>query len=113
MALIGRQSLGQPTLHISPRLVADADAETFKRARQRHDDPALPAFLHHQPGEVSEPIVLDRMRQQPAGQFVRRAFRRDTTLVVPALRGMTLSIALSGDVGVKRGRKNIDLLCDE
>jgi len=114
MALIGRQSLGQPTLHLSSCLVADADAETFKCARQRHDDPPLPAFLHHQPSEVSEPIVLDRMRQQPAGQFVRRARTEGIqSQSILQFGGMALSIALSDDVGVKRGRKNINLLCDK
>jgi hypothetical protein len=33
MALSGRQSLRQSALHLSPRLVADADAEAFKYAR--------------------------------------------------------------------------------
>jgi len=113
-ALSRRQPIGQPTLDLSTRLVANIDAKALKCAGQRHDNSPLPAFLHHQPSEMSKPIVLNRMRQQPAGQF-GSGTRAEGIQSEPILQvgGMTLSIALSGKVVVKGIRKNIDLLCDE
>ena len=98
-ALIGRQPVGQPTLDLAPRLIADVDAEPFECAGRRDDDPPLPAFLHHQPGEMSEPIVLDRMRQQPAGQIrsPRRVPKGRNPKPVLQFGGMALSVALSGE----------------
>ena len=95
-------------------MVANVDAEALKCAGQRHDDPPLSAFLHHQPSKMSEPIVLNRMRQQPDGQFGRRT-RAEWIKSQPILQfgGMTLSGTLSGEIIVKDVRKSIDLLRDE
>ena len=85
--LLGGQPIGQPALDLAARLIAQLDAEPLECAGRRDDDPALPAFLHHQPGQMSEPVVLDRMRQQPAGQTRRPdACRRDETRDGPAIR---------------------------
>ena len=69
LALFGRQPIGQPALHLPSRLMADLDAEPFECGRRRDDDPALPALLHHQLGQMGKPVVLDRVRQQPCRQL--------------------------------------------
>ena len=112
--LVGREPVGQPALDLSPRLIAGLDAEPFERAGRWDDDPALPAFLHHQPGEMSKPVVLDRVRQQPAGQIGGRT-RPEGTKPESVLHfgRMALSVPLRGEIVVDRLRKNVDLLCDK
>jgi hypothetical protein len=63
---------------------------------------------------MSKPIVLNRVRQQPAGQFVRGT-RAEGTEPQPVLHFgyMALSVALCGEIVVNGFRKDIDLLCDE
>jgi hypothetical protein len=45
---------------------------SLERAGRWDDASAPPALLHHQPGEMRKPVVLDRARQQPAGQDRRQ-----------------------------------------
>ena len=54
--LLGGQPAGQPILDLSSRPIANFDAESLERSRRRDDDPALPAFLHHQLGQMGQPI---------------------------------------------------------
>ena len=63
--LVGREPVGQPALDLATRLIAGLDAEPLERAGRWDDDPAPPALLHHQPGKMHKPVVLDRVRQQP------------------------------------------------
>jgi len=65
--LVGREPVGQPTLDLAARLIAGLDAEPLERGGRWDDDPAPPAFLHHQTGKMHKPVVLNRVRQQPAG----------------------------------------------
>ncbi len=66
--LVGRQPLGQPVVGLVPRPVADLHAQPFDRPWRRDDDPSPPALLQDQSGQVGQPVVLDRVRQQPARQ---------------------------------------------
>jgi hypothetical protein len=72
--LLRGQAFGQPPLHFAPRLLAQPRTKPLQSRGRRHDNPLLPAGLHHHPGHVHQPIVLDRLRQQAARQFRRRAF---------------------------------------
>ena len=65
----GREPIGQPALDLATRLIAGLDADPLECAGRWDDDPALPALPHHQLGKMNEPVVLDRVRQQPAGQI--------------------------------------------
>src|SRR5205823_6940927 len=48
-------------------------AEAFEGSRWWDNDPTLPAFLDNEPGQKSQPVTLNRMRQQRAGQLAGRA----------------------------------------
>ena len=69
MTLLGGEPIGQPAVDLATCPMAGLDAEPLERAGRWDDNPAPSAFLHHQPGEMGKPIVLDRVRQQPAGQI--------------------------------------------
>ena len=66
--LLGRQPAGQPTFDLSPRLIAQVDAAAFKAPGWWDDDPALSAFLHDQLGQIRQPVILNRARQQPSAE---------------------------------------------
>ena len=65
--LVGGEAISQPALNLATRLIAGLDAEPLERGGRWDDDPAPPAFLHHQTGKMHKPVVLTRVRQQPAG----------------------------------------------
>ena len=75
--------------------------------RRRHS-------LHHQPGEMRKPVVLDRVRQQPACQ-IRGRTRPEGTKPEAVLQfgRMTPSVPLLGEIVLDRLRKSVNLLCDE
>ena len=59
-------------MDLATRLIAGLNAKPLERAGWWDYDPAPSAFLNHQPGEMRKPVVLDRVRQQPAGQIGSR-----------------------------------------
>jgi hypothetical protein len=114
MTLLGGEPIGQPALDLATRLIAGLDAEPLERAGRWDDDSAPPALLHHQPGEMRKPVVLDRVRQQPAGQIGGRTRpegpKPETVL---QFGRMTPSVPLRGEIVLDRLRKSVNLLCDE
>ena len=114
MTLLGREPISQPALDLATRPIAGLDAEPLERAGRWDDDPAPPAFLHHQPGEMRKPVVLDRVRQQPAGQLGGRTRpegpKSETVL---QFSRMAPSVPLRGEIVLDRLRKSVNLLCDE
>jgi hypothetical protein len=114
LALFGGQPIGQPTMGFSACMVTEVGAEPFKRGGRRDDNTAPAAILHHQFGQVSEPIVLDRLRQKDAGQFSREtsAERAESELFL-ALDRVALAIPFLGNVFVNRFRKDIDLISNK
>jgi hypothetical protein len=94
-----REPVGQPTLDLAARLIAGLDAEPLERVGRWDDDPAPPALLHHQPGKMHKPVVLDRVRQQPAGQ-IRGRTRPEGTKPDAVLQcgHMALSVPLRGEI---------------
>jgi hypothetical protein len=93
--LIGRQPLRQSAVNFAPSPVADLHAEPFERPRRWDDEQSPPALLHHQSGQVGQPVVLDRVRQQPNCQVAGHA-RAEGTELEPVLQlgGMTPPILL-------------------
>jgi hypothetical protein len=104
--LVGRQPIGQPALDLPSRLIAEFDAEPFKRSGLRADDPALPAFLHHQLGQMGKSIILNRVRQQPGGQLSGRARAKGTEpKSVLQFRRMTPAVLLRGEIVINGFRR--------
>ena len=64
-----RQRIEPASPHFPTGLVAELGAEPLECGRRRNDDPALPACLHHQLGQMGEPIILNGLRQKGACQF--------------------------------------------
>jgi hypothetical protein len=87
--------------YLTSGLVAQFDAEAFERPGRRDDNPALPAFFHDQLGQMSQPVILNRVRQQPAGQFVGRALAKGAE-PEPVLQfgSMTSAVLLRGETVV-------------
>ena len=56
MPLLGGETIGQAALDLATRPIACLNAEPLECAGRRNDDPAPPAFLHHKPGEMGEPV---------------------------------------------------------
>ena len=56
----------------SSRLMTQVGAEAFEGSGWWDDNPALRAFLDNEPGQKSQPVTLNRMRQQRAGQLAGR-----------------------------------------
>ena len=114
MTLLGREPIGQPALDLATRLIAGLDAEPLERAGRWDDDPAPPALLHHQPGKMGKPVVLDRVRQQPAGQIGSRTRpegpKPETVL---QFGRMAPAVLLRGEIVLDRLRKSVDLLGDK
>ena len=101
-------------MRFSACMVTEFGAEPLKRGGRRDDNPALAAIPHHQFGQMSEPIVLDRLRQKGAGQFRRETFaERAESKLFLALDGVALAVSFLGNVFVDRFRKNIDLLSNK
>jgi len=97
--LVGREPVGQPALDLATRLIPGLDAEPLERAGRWDDDPAPAALLHHQLGKMHKPVVLDRVRQQPAGQ-IRCRTRPEGTKPEAVLQfgHMALSVPLRGEI---------------
>jgi len=102
--------------------VAKLGAKPLERRRRRGDDPTLAAGFHHQHGQVGEPIVLDRLRQQPVDQLSgRTGAKRPKPKLLLALDRLTLAAPLGGEVvadpagcsRIRRVRQNLHLLRDE
>ena len=59
-------------------------------------------------------VVLDRVRQQPAGQIRGRTRPEGTKPeAVLQFRCMALSVPLRGEIVLDRLRQSVNLLCDE
>jgi hypothetical protein len=90
------------------------DAKPLEGAGRWDNDPAPPALLHHQPGEMGKPVVLDRVRQQPAGQIGGRTRpegpKPETVL---QFGRMAPSIPFCGEIILDRLRKSVNLLGDK
>ena len=114
MPLLGGETIGQAALDLATRPIARLNAEPPECAGRRNDDPAAPAFPHHKPGKMGEPVVLDRMRQQPAGQIGGRT-RPEGTKSETALQfgRMAPAILLRGQIAVSGFGKNVDLRGDK
>jgi len=63
--MLGQQTISQAALELAARAVADCETQPLQRPRRRNDDPATPAFFQNQLGQLAEPVILDRLRQQP------------------------------------------------
>ena len=103
-----------PTICFSACMVSEVCAEPLKRGDGRGDNATFAAIPHHQFGQMGEPIVLDRLRQQCAGQFDRKTFAEwaESKLLL-ALDGVALAVSFLGNVCVYQFRKNIDLLSNK
>ena len=113
-SLLGGETIGQPAIHLPTGLVAELGAEPLECGRRRNDDPALPACLHHQLGQIGEPIILNGFGQKGACQFGCGTFaERTKPELLLAFDGMTLAVPLRREILVQRVRKNPDLLGDE
>jgi hypothetical protein len=114
MTLRGREPIGQLAVDLATRPIAGLDAKPLEGAGRWDNDPAPPALLHHQPGEMGEPVVLDRVRQQPAGQIGSRTRpegpKPETVL---QFGRMAPSIPLRGEIVLDRLRKSVNLLGDK
>ena len=109
--LLGRQPVGQPTFDLSPRLIAQVDAEAFEAPGRWDDDPALSAFLHDQLGQIRQPVILNRVRQQPASQLGGRARAEGTEpKSVLQFRSVPPTVLLEDEIIVDGFRPDIDLL---
>ncbi len=114
LALLGGQAVGQPTMHLLACVVPQLAAQPLQPRDRGHDDVALPAHLHCQAGEEGQPVVLDRLRQQGAHQFRRRAPAEGLhPKLVLALDRLTLPGPLRGQVVADRAWEDFDLLGDE
>src|SRR6266404_2413039 len=112
--LLGGEPIGQPALDLATRLIAGLDAEPLERAGRWDDDPAPPALLHHQPGKMRKLVVLDCVRQQPAGQIGSRTRPEGPKAETVLQFGrMAPSVPLLGEIVLDRLRKSVNLLCDE
>ena len=110
----GREPIGQPALDLATRLIAGLDADPLECAGRWDDDPALPALPHHQLGKMNKPVVLDRVRQQPAGQIGGRTRPKGPKLeAVLQLGRMAPSVPLRGEIVLDRLWRSVNLLCDE
>jgi hypothetical protein len=97
--LVGGEPIGQPALNLATRLIAGLDAEPLERVGRWDDDPAPPALLHHQSGEMRKSVVLDRVRQQPAGQIGGRTRPEGTKPeAVLQIGHMALSVPLRSEI---------------
>ena len=113
-SLLGGETIGQPAIHLPTGLVAEHGADPLECGRRRNDDPALPACLHHQLGQMGEPIILNGLRQKGACQFgCGTVAERTKPELLLAFDGMTLAVPLRREILVHRVRKNPDLLGDE
>ncbi len=112
--MVGGEPIGQLALDLATRLIAGLDAEPLERAGRWDDDPAPPALLHHQPGKMRKPVVLDRVRQQPAGQIGGRTRPKGPKPETVLQFGrMAPSVPLRGEIVLDRLRQSVNLLCDE
>jgi hypothetical protein len=113
-SLFGGQITGQPAMHLPAGLVAEFAAQPFECGRCRNDDPALPACLHHQRGEMNEPIVFDRLRQKDFCQFrCRSPAERTQSELSLAFDGMTLASPLCHEVLINRLWEDPDLITNK
>ena len=114
MTLRGREPIGQLAVDLATRPIAGLDAKPLEGAGRWDNDPAPPALLHHQPGEMGKPVVLDRVRQQPAGQIGGRTRpegpKPETVL---QFGRMAPSVPLRGEIVLDRLRKSVNLLGDK
>jgi len=62
MPLLNGEAVGQTVLHLAAGLIAEFGTEPLEPGRRWGEDPALPACLHHQPGEMGKPVIFDRLR---------------------------------------------------
>ncbi len=114
MPLLGGETVGQAALDLATRPIARVNAEPLECAGRRNNDPAPPAFLHHKPGEMGEPVVLDRMRQQPAGQIGGRPRPEGTKPETVLQFGrMAPAILLRSQIADSGVGKNVDLRGDK
>ena len=81
---------------------------------QHGHDPPLPAFLQHRPGQVGQPVILDRVRQQPARR-VRRGARIEGAQPEPLLQlgRVAAPVLLRGEAVAEGLGRRPDLLGDE
>src|ERR1700689_1119472 len=101
-------------MHFPARLMADFDAEPLKGSGLRDDDPALPALLHHQFGQMGKPVVLDCLWQQPTGQLSGRALsKRAEPKPVLQFRCMTPAVLLRRQIVINGRWRNIYPLGDK
>jgi hypothetical protein len=114
LALFGGQPIGQPTMSFSACVVSEVGAEPLKRGGRRDNNAAFAAIPHHQFGQMGEPIVLDRLRQQCAGQFSGKTFaERAESKLFLAFDSVALAASFLGNVCVDRFRKNINLFSNK
>ena len=94
--------------------MADFDAEPLKPSGLWEDDPALPAFPHHQCGQMGKPVVLHCLRQQPTGQLSGRVLaKRAEPKTVLQFRCMTPAVLLRRQIVIHGRWRNIDPLGDK
>jgi hypothetical protein len=114
MTLQGREPIGQLAVDLATRPITGLDAKPLERAGRWDNDPAPPALLHHQPGEMRKPVVLDCVRQQPAGQIGSRTRPEGAEPETVLQFGrMAPSIPFCGEIILDRLRKSVNLLGDK
>jgi hypothetical protein len=111
LALVGGQSIGQPTVCFSACMMTKVGAEPFQRGGRRGNNTAFAANPHDQLGQVNEPVILDCLRQKLVGQSRHSMFAEGTKPeFLLTFDGVALAVPLLGDVFVDRCGKNVDLL---
>jgi hypothetical protein len=94
--LFDGQAAGKPPMHFPPCLMTHFDTKSFEHHRTWKNDPALPALLQDEGGQMNQALVLNGSRQQPCRQFGGGTPSKWTKLqFVAKLSGMGLAVPIS------------------
>ena len=90
-------------MHFSSGHAAKFGAEPFDGGGRGNDNPALPAFLHHQRSQIGEPIIFDGLRQKQLRQLGGGLFaERTKPELLLTLDGVTPAVPLGDEIFVDR-----------
>jgi len=113
-SLISGQPVGQPAIHLPAALMTELSTKPFERERRRTDYSTLPARFQGQCRQMSQPVVLHRVRQERLCQFRCRVLAEVTKSSLPlALDGLTLPIPFICKILINRRGEHADLFCNK
>jgi hypothetical protein len=112
--LFDRQAVGKPPMHFPTGLKTHFDTKSFEHHGTWKNDPALPALLQDEGGQMNQALVLNGTRQQPCRQFGGGTPPKWTEpQFVAKLSGMGSAIPLSSEIFADRFRENPNLFGNE